>query len=99
MRGALVSIVAGVVLAAVGPAGAAQQQGLAMILAGKGVTVLRSGDELPLGAPAGELLYEGDTIRAGDLPAEVLYCPSQEVLTLGPHAGFIVTARKTVRKV
>ena len=67
------SMVAGLAL----HAAETKEEPVGLILSATGGKVLRAGNETPLGVRAGDILFSGDSLRAGDGPASFLYCPTK----------------------
>src|SRR6476660_2444747 len=61
---------------------AQKQESLGLILNPGGAKLLREGQETPLDARAGDLLYAGDGLRTTAGPAKCMFCPSKTLQTL-----------------
>ncbi|HEV8146447.1 MAG TPA: tetratricopeptide repeat protein [Bryobacteraceae bacterium] len=61
---------------------AQKQESLGLILNPGGAKLLREGQETPLDARAGDLLYAGDGLRTTAGPAKFMFCPSKTLQTL-----------------
>ena len=81
------SMVAGLAL----HAAETKEEPVGLILSATGGKILRAGNETPLGVRAGDILFSGDSLRAGDGPASFLYCPTKnsQMLDQGGDSGFI----------
>ncbi len=54
-----------------------KEEPVGLILSAAGGKVLRQGNETPLAVKSGDILFSGDSLRAGDGPASFLYCPTK----------------------
>lgn len=54
-----------------------KEEPVGLILSAAGGKVLRQGNETALAVKSGDILFSGDSLRAGDGPASFLYCPTK----------------------
>ena len=73
-----------------------KEEPVGLILSAAGGKVLRQGNETPLAVKAGDILFSGDSLRAGDGPASFLYCPTKGSQSLDP-AGEVLMDTKALK--
>jgi len=89
-----VTLLSGVTALADQPA--QKQESLGLILNPGGAKLLREGQETPLDARAGDLLYAGDGLRTTAGPAKFMFCPSKTLQTL-TAAGEVRLEKATLK--
>jgi len=72
----------------------AREPPVGLVLEAGGARLLRAGDELPLSARDGDVLYAGDTLRSGAQPAAFLFCPEKASRRLAPQTEVQFGAQK-----
>ena len=75
-----------------------KEQAVGLVLMPAGGAIVRAGNELPLAAKAGEILFAGDALRSGPGQAAFLYCPERVSVTLAPASEALLDARQLKMK-
>ncbi len=73
-----------------------KEQPVGLVLRVQECSLLRANTELALTARAGDILFTGDTLRAGSGPVSFLYCPENAIRTLA-GGGEVTLEERQIR--